>query len=315
MNKRIFLSTLLFLFVSIVIIFFFEESREFTIALFLRILLFVKKNILKILTAFFLVKGKFILMLFLKKIALLSATGLGKRYIVEKVVMENFKKHFLDHLADDFKRLAKHAKDNFKNFPLVKKIIAIFAFLGSLGFVGKFMGGMLAFKVFIAKIWSFLLVLFLKMGTAVAYFFTDYIWGSWLAPIVEVVIFSWLLSWMEKVPFLSKGIQKIYAFFVAWFGWFEYYMEKIFHIPVKRLLKWSVKKIQTGIYRFIDYKKVSIWKRLQEDRKLNPNPHQILLQKRKESEKEDDIRYISTRNRLIHKRKKREKARPVKVAL
>jgi len=306
MNKRIFWSTLSFLFTLILIVLFFEESREFVFALLLRIVLFVKKNIFKMLAAFFLVKGKFIFTLFMKKIALLSATGLGKRYVVEKVVMGNVKKHFLDHLADDFKRLANHAKENFKNFPLIKKFITVFAFLGSLGFVGKFMGGMLALKVFVAKVWSFLLAIFLKTSTAVIYFFTDFLWDSWLAPIVEVVIFSWLLSWMEKVPFLSKGIQKLYTFFVAWFGWFEYYMEKIFHIPVKRFLKWLVKKIQTSIYRFIGYEKVSIWKRLHEDRTLNPNSHTLLMQKRKSKRLEKKKTHVSSYKRLKEKRKEQK---------
>ena len=306
MNKRIFWSTLSFLFTLILVVLFFEESREFVFAVFLRILLFVKKNLFKMLAAFFLVKGKFILTLFMKKIALLSATGLGKRYIVEKVVMGNVKKHFLDHLADDFKRLANHAKENFKNFPLIKKFITVFAFLGSLGFVGKFMGGMLALKVFVAKVWSFLLAIFLKTSTAVVYFFTDFLWDSWLAPIVEVVIFSWLLSWLEKIPFLSKSIYKLYSFFVAWFGWLEYYMEKIFHLPMKRFLKWLVKKIQKSIYRFIGYKKVSIWKRLQEDRTLNPNKHRILMKKRTSRKLEKKKIYVSTYARLKEKRKVRK---------
>ena len=59
----------------IVILFSIEESRTFIVAFFLRAILFVKKNIIMILTAFFLVKGKFILTLFLKKIALLSAAS------------------------------------------------------------------------------------------------------------------------------------------------------------------------------------------------------------------------------------------------
>ena len=305
MRKRIFWTALLLFLALIFIIMLFEESREFLFALLLRILLFVKKNIFKMLAAFFLVKGKFILTLFMKKIALLSATGLGKRYVVEKVMMQNFKKHFLDHLADDFKRLAKHAKENFKNFPLIKKMITVFAFLGSLGFVGKFMGGMLAVKVFVAKVWSFLLSIFLKTGTAVVYFFTDYLWESWLAPIIEVLIFSWLLSWMEKVPFLSEGMQKIYTFFVAWLEWFEYYVQKLFHIPIKRFLKWSVKKIQTAIYDFIGYKKVSLWKRLQEDRALNPNSHAKLAQKRKEQKAKSVCTYVSPREKILAKRKKK----------
>ncbi len=307
MKKRFLLWSVLLLLVALMIVFSHGESRALLVAFFLRIVLFVKKNLFALLAAFFLVKGKFILKLFLKKLVMLSATGLGKRYVVEKVVMENIKIHFLNHLSNDIKRLVQHAKKNFKNFPLVKKIMTVFVFLGSLGFIGKFMGGMLAVKVFIAKVWSFLLALFLKVGTAVTYFFTDYLWGSWLAPIVEVVIFTWLLSWMEKVPFLAKGLRKIYAFFVFWFGWMEYYLEKIFHIPVKGFLKWLVKKIQNGIDHFIGYERVSAWQRLKQRRTLKPNTYTQLIEKRnKRMQGEKERTYISLHDALLEKRKPKE---------
>ena len=307
MNKRILGWVVLLLFVVLIVVFSVEESRAFVTAFVLRLFLFVKKNLFALLAAFFLVKGKFILTLFLKKLALLSATGLGKRYVVEKVVMGNVKTHFLDHLADDIKRLIKHAKENFKNFTIVKKIITIFAFLGSLGFVTKFMGGMLAIKVFVAKVWSFLLAVFLKTGRSIDYQFPIDCWSSWLAPIVEVVVFTWLLSWMEKVPFLAKIFRKVYAFFVSTFGWMEKYIEKIFHIPVKGFLKWLVKRIQNSIYTFIGYKKVSPWKRLNENRALTPNSHRKLHKKREErkSMMQKNV-YISAHQKLLGKRKQRK---------
>jgi hypothetical protein len=281
-----------------------EEIRAFVVALFLRIVLLVKKNLFALFAAFFLVKGKFILTLFIKKLAMLSATGLGKRYVVEKVVIDNVKTHFLDHLSVDIRRVIRYAKKNFINFPLSKKIITVLAFLGSLGFIGKFMGSMIAVKVFLAKVWSFLLALFLKVSTAVTYFFTDYLWGSWIAPIVEVVIFTWLLSWMEKLPFLAKGLRKVYDFFIFWFGWLEYYVEKIFHIPLKGFLKWLVKKIQNSIYHFLGYEKISVWKRLKQNRTLNPNSHAKLIAKRKERiQKKTKSSYISSRDVLLDKRK------------
>lgn len=307
MKKQLLLSILLLLLVSIMIIFSNDESRAFVVALFLRIVFFIKKNLFTLLAAFFLVKGKFILKLFLKKLVLLAATGLGKRYVVEKVVMGNVKTHFLDHLTHDISRLIQHAKKNFKNFPLVKKMMTVFIFLGSLGFIGKFMGGMLAVKVFVAKVWSFLLAIFLKVGTAVAYFFTDYLWGSWLAPIVEVIIFTWLLSWMEKVPFLAKGLRKIYAFFIRLFGWMEVYLEKVFHIPVKGFLNWLVKKIQKSIYRFIGVKRVSSWKRVNQNRRFNPSIHTKLIDKRKKRMQEKKERtYFSPQKMLVEKRKKQK---------
>lgn len=304
MNKRIVGWIVLLFFVTLIVVFSVEESRAFVTAFILRLFLFAKKSLFALLAAFFLVKGKFILTLFLKKLALLSATGLGKRYVVEKVVMGNVQTHFLDHLTDDIKRLVNHAKENFRNFTIVKKAITVFAFLGSLAFVTKFMGGMLAIKVFVAKVWSFLLAVFLKISTAIVYFFTDYLWGSWLAPIVEVVVFTWLLSWMEKIPFLAKILRKIYAFFVSTFGWMEKYIEKIFHIPVKGFLKWLVKRIQNSIYKFIGYKKVSYWKRLKESRELNPNRHRTLQKTREERKsKMKKSAYISAHQKLLEKRK------------
>ena len=304
MNKHIFLWLIFILITGMVLLFSIEESRMLFIDFIVGIFHFLKENILAILAAFFLVKGKFILTLFLKKIALLSVTGLGKRYVIEKIINHNVKIHFLDHIRDDIKRLVTFIKKNFKSFPLVKQIIAVFAFLGSLGFVGKFMGGMLAMKVFIAKFWSFLLVLFLKVGTAVVYFFTDYVWGSWIAPIVEVVIFTWLFSWIEKVPFLGKVLRKFYTFFVTLFEYVEYILEKVFHIPVKGFLRWLTKQIQYKIYKFIGYKPTSGWETLKQTRVLNPNKHTQLIHKRLDrKEKKKAHLSVSLRERLLEKRR------------
>jgi len=288
-----------------VLLFSMEQSRTFVIALFFRALFFLKKNIVMILSAFFLVKGKFILTLFIKKIALLSATGLGKRYLIEKVINHNLKIHFLDHISDDIKHLMAYVKKNFQNFPIVKQLFAGFTFLASLGFVGKFMGGMLAMKVFIAKIWSFLLAIFLKVGTTVFYFFTDYLWGSWIAPIVEVFIFSWLLEWMEKIPLLKKGLSYIYRLFLSTFNTIEYYLEKIFHIPARSFFKFLTLQSKKMMYKFMGYKRVSAWYRVKEMHKLELNKHALLLKKRENRRTLKKRDYLSPREKLKVKREKR----------
>ena len=304
MNKRIAWGIVGFILVLAIVLFSIEETSTFLVALILRIFFFIKHNIISLLTAFFLVKGKFILTLFLKKVAFLSATGLSKRYLIEKVINHNLKIHFLDHIADDIKRLAVYTKEHFKDFPIIKQVITGLAFLGSLGFVGKLMGSMLAMKVFIAKFWSFILALLLKFSTAMIYFFTDYLWGSWIAPLVEILIFSWLLKLMEKVPFLEKYIQKSYRFFLDIFEWLEVYMEKIFHIPVKRFFKFLAKYIKKYIYKFIGYTKVSSWKRLKEVRLLQPNAYSLLKEKRIEGKEKRKLKkYLSTYEKLKQKRK------------
>ncbi len=307
MQKRLLLWVIPLTIVTVIVLLGMEESRTFLIALFLRIVLFVKKNFIALLAAFFLVKGKFMLKLFLKKLAILSATGLGKRYVVEKVIIGNVKTHFWDHISDDINRFVRHAKKNFQNFPLVKKMITIFAFLGSLGFIAKSMGVMLALKVFLAKVWSFLLALSLKVGTAITYFFTDYLWGSWLAPIVEVILFSWLLAWMEKVPFLAKGVRRVYTFFIFVFGWLEHTIEKVFHIPVKGFLKWLVKKIQEYIDHFIGVEQISVWCKIKQNRTLHPNLHTKLLDTRQKRVQKKKKSYLSAREIILQGRKKKKR--------
>ncbi|MCF6206383.1 MAG: hypothetical protein L3J47_05770 [Sulfurovum sp.] len=241
---------------------------------------FAKESIVAILVAFFLVKGKFVLKLFLKKVLFISATGLGKRYLIERVFNHHFKVYFLDHIKDDLVRLMLHIKENFMHFPLTKKIIAALAFLGSLSYVGKFMGWMLALKVIVAKIWSFLLALVLKTGSMVVYFFTDYIWGSWLAPIIEVVIFGWLLELLEKVPFLTKSIRWLFRLFAAMAQWLDAWIGRLFHHPIRSLFRWLLKQTRRLIYRFIGYKRVSAYYQLKELRTFEPSRFVRLQQER-----------------------------------
>ena len=281
-----------------------EEIRTFVIAVGMRAVLFAKKHMVVLITGFFLVKGKFVLALFMKKLALLSATGLGKRYLIEKVLTQQFKIHFLDHITGDVKRLLTYIKRNFKSFPLVKQIIAGFVFIGSLGFVGKFLGGVLAMKVFIAKIWSFLLALSLKVGTSILYFFTDYLWGSWFAPIVEIVIFNWLLEFMEKIPFLKPFMLKLYALFTRLFGWMERYLEIVLHLPVKRLAKYLRGKVKQHIHAFIGSKRLSMQRVLVEKRVKHPSPYQRLAQRAK-TKRTRRRGYQSAHKKLQEKRKRR----------
>ena len=309
-TKWIWLSPLFFL-LLMAVLFSIEESRDFLLLLFWDTYAFIKKNIIAILTAFFLVKGKFVINLFLRKILLLSATGLGKRYMIERVLNHQIKVHFMDHMKDDFRRLALHVKENFKNFPLVKQIITVFAFLGSLGFVGKFMGGILAVKVFIAKIWSFLLVVFLKLITGLFYFITKILWGSWVAPILEVLIFSWLLDWLEKVPFLKSVFNKVSQLFSYLFGWVEKLIAQLLKRPLRRFLKWLVKTMKIAIYKFIGYERVSLYKRLQESRHMHLNAYELVADKRKSRKRER--KHTSAWKHLKEKRERRKPLRQLPI--
>lgn len=303
MNKKLVIGALSLFVLTMLIVLSIEESRTFVVALVLRVFLFFKHNIVALLAAFFLVNGKFILTAFIKKIAFLSATGLGKRYLIEKVINHNLKIHFFDHIRQDIKRLFVYIKNNFKKFPLVKQVIAGVTFLASLSYVAKFMGGMIAVKVFIAKFWSFILAMLMKSSAAVVYFFTDYLWGSWIAPVLEVLIFSWILEWLERIPFVKTYLLKIYAYFMDAFRGLETLLEKVFHIPLKRFFKMLARHIKAHIYTFIDYRKVSAWWRLQEVRALSPNRHHVLMESRKERRKNKS----KERRSLYRARKEKKK--------
>lgn len=304
MHKKLAVWAIAVIILLVIVLFSIEESRTFLVALILRVFLFFKHNIVALLAAFFLVNGKFILTVFLKKVAVLSATGLGKRYLIEKVINHNLKIHFFDHISNDIKRLVLYIKKNFKKFPVVKQIITVLTFIASLSYVGKFLGSMIAVKVFVAKFWSFLLGLFLKSSTAVVYFFTDYLWTSWIATIVEVFIFSWILALLEKIPFVKKYLLKVYTFFMDVVTWFEDALEEILHIPVKRFFKRLARYIKEHIYTFIGYRKVSAWWRLQEVRALRPNRHTELQTKRQERKMKQTKERVSLYARRKQKRKK-----------
>lgn len=231
----------------------------------------LKEYLAALFAAFFLVKGKFVLKIFLKKIALISATGLTKRYLIEKVFTYHLKVHFFAHIKRDVTRLFRHIKRNFMRFPLTKKLIALFAFLGSLSYVAKFMGTVLAIKVMMAKLWSFLLAWVLKVGNAVVYFLTDYVWGSWLAPLIEVVVFGWILSWLEKVPYLKEVIFALYRLFRRVMHLFDFVAERVLHLPLRRIFRFLVRQTREMIYRFIGYTRPPIYIQLRELRKMRPS--------------------------------------------
>jgi hypothetical protein len=280
-----------------------EDARTVIIALLWRLFFFLKKHIILIVTGFFLVKGKFILSLFLKKLAMISATGLGKRYVIERVISKNIKHHFFDPIRDDIKRLAYYLKEHFREFPLVNRLIALFTFIGSLGIVGKLMGGLLVLKVLIARFWSLLLAIVLKVGTGLAYFFTDIFWGSWVAPIIEVLLFTWLLEWLEKIPFLKRIFAAIYASLLTLFETFEDLLERYFHLPVRRILHRFAMGIRRAIYRIIGYERVNAYRALQQMRQMHPTAHRRIIQKRESYRQKRRRARVSRRDQLIVKRR------------
>jgi len=242
---------------------------------------FAKEYTIAFVTGFFLVKGKFVFKVFAKRMIVLSATGLTKRYLIEKVFTYHLKVHFLDHVMADIKRLLNYIKGLFMKVSLFNKAVTLLMSLSSMAIVAKFMGKMLALKVIFAKIWSFFLALFLQFGSGVIRFFTDYLWGSWLAPIIDVVIFGWLLGWLERIPYLRSAIMRLYRWIAYAVSIFDWVMERLLHIPIRRMFRWLVKQTRMAIYRFIGYKRLPAYQQLRALRSYEPSAF-IRLKKRRE---------------------------------
>jgi len=279
-----------------------EEVRTFIIAFILRVLTFIERNIITIFMSFLLVKGKFVWLIFIKKMTILSATGLGKRYLTEKVFIHHLTENLINPLRADIIHLINHIKKYFTDFNIVKKIISIFLFLSSLSYLAKYMGIFLAIKVVLAKIWSFLLAFFLKISTAFIYFFTNYIWNSWITPIVEILIFSWFFSLMEKVPLINRFLQKIYTYFQDFLSVIDRILEKIFHIPLRSLMGFLVKFIRKLIRKFINIPHKSKFQELKYTHHQLPNSHIKVKIKRDKRKKIKEKSYQSIFNRLRNKR-------------
>jgi hypothetical protein len=189
--------------------------------------------------------------------------------------------HFFNHIKRDLIKLYEHIKANFMQYSISKKIVSFFGMIASLGIIGKIAGKLLALKVLFAKIWSFLLAISLKVGSSVVYFVSEYLWAGWLAPLLDILIFSWVLKLLHAIPILESSINKIYEFF----KWLVYLVDTIFaflfHKHIQAIFRWMLKISQRAIYKFIGYKRVSAYKQLQELRAYNPSIYQKLKSKKR----------------------------------
>lgn len=256
-----------------------DSVRAFLFALIIRVLFLIKSKI-SLFIGSFLVKGKFVLFVFLKKVGIISTIELTKRYVIEKIIVKTLKNHFLNHIKDDIKRLYTHFYGKFIGFTIVKRLIVLFTFLSSVTLIGRFFGLFLTLKVLLAKVWSFMLMVVLKISAFVSYFFTDLLWNSWLASLVEIVIFSWFLSILEKMPMLKGFFTKLYRHLSALFDRFELMVEFLLK-PFKHNLRHLANKIERWINCIIGIHAMPPYQQLLIKRTQNPSPYQRLRATRK----------------------------------
>ncbi len=271
---------------------------------------FLKRYFLALLAAFFLVKGKFIWALFVRKVVMMSATELSKRYVMEQIVAHNLKRHFFDHIKEDLSRLARHLAHRFKRFPLAKRLMTVVAFIGSLGIVGKLAGAALFIKVVLARIWSFLLRITLRVGNLLTLFFVEVLWQGILLPLLELLLLSRLWRLLIRLPgmaLLLRLLRRLYDLFGRYFGAL---LRRYVQVPLKRLLRRAALRIRELIYAYIGFRKENAWQRLQKLRTLRPSYHTILRQKAppKVRRKAERLRKREKKSRFLIRREDRERS-------
>jgi hypothetical protein len=170
------------------------------------------------------------------------------------------------------------------------------------------MGKLLALKVLFAKIWSFLLAISLKVGSGVVYFVSEYLWAGWLAPLLDILIFSWVLKLLHAIPMLESGIEKIYSAIKWLVSLVDTIFALLFQKHIQNLFRWMLKKSKKAIYKFIGYKQVSAYKQLQELRAYNPSIYEQLKRKRANS-KNKRVKRVSKYQQMRDKKVKKTRSK------
>lgn len=190
---------------------------------------------------------KFILMSLSSKLILLIIS-LGKRYIIDNVVMVSLNNNFINHIKKPIAKLVNHYLLLIKELS-VKKRIAIWAAAVGIPFIIitpiLYFVGIFTFlleKIFSANLWKAILLWFLKIITVFFTFFSN-IWDSWFAPILEVILFTWILGILEKIPFLGKVLRPIYVFFNKFILGIKSFLDKYFHKKMQKTLGKVISKI------------------------------------------------------------------------
>jgi len=181
-------------------------------------------------------KGK--IFSFLSKMTFFKGVSLAiKRFLIDNVVSKWLDKHIISHLKKPigdffnyYKRLNWKAK--------IKKSILLIVPASIVGVVMYWGGYMQSFalyaqlKTIVIAFFKILWVVLSKAIASITYVFTNFIAGTWLAPIVEIFALSWLLSLIERIPYVGPPITKFFNFlgqgFSAIFEKMSFYFNKFF---------------------------------------------------------------------------------------
>ncbi len=210
-------------------------------------LLYLKTKIPLMIIAFLLSMKKFVLGLTTLKLLFIGV----KRYIIDNIIATNLKAHYFSHVIEP-------AKQWWQQFDLKQKVllfipVSIVTVLGSyatgLSNVLNFIGIKTLIIGFFKSLWL--------LGSKVIYFFTVYLWSTWLAPVLEIFVFSWILKLLEKIPFIKKYLTWIYEKISAVLIKLGLFLERMIHKPIQKQLTKAGKRTADYLKKSNDKKKLA----------------------------------------------------------
>lgn len=277
---NIFFVLLFLIFVTSNIYMFFPNVFDVFVSFVIRISIFVKAKLWLLFLSFFLINGKFVFKLFIKKLIFILPLGLAKRYFIEKILIKNITYNYLKKLP--FNDFFKFLSNKFIKISKTSKIIGFLSFLFSAILGLSFFGDLIIFKILMAKLWSVLLLIFTKLATISYIIIID---TSWIKTFIEILIYGWILSKLEKTKYIGKYIFKIYNLIYNFFIKILNQPIKIFfHYLTIKTSKLMHKTMKTkGYNRYLDFilreriTNKSIYKHLEEYRKIKLNKYKTMV--------------------------------------
>lgn len=175
----------------------------------------------------------------IKKAALLTSIGLGKRFFVDVVVMGHIRKYYLEKIKDPVAELIAHFRAIWTRLSPFKKLISVLP-ASIAGYVVHALGfsGTLLKNTLTAKFWSHFLLLVMKFWAAIGLFVTEVFVQSWLTPFIEVFFISILLKQLKQIPVVYEFMERV------WNG---------FAVLVRKIAELLQKMVQGNLERGMDY--------------------------------------------------------------
>lgn len=186
----------------------------------------------------------------LKKAALLTSIGLGKRFVVDVVVMGQIKRHYLEKIQEPVAELITHLKASWKRWSPLKKVLSILPasvagyLVHALGFSGTLLKNTLT-----AKFWSHLLLLIMKLWAAIGLFVTEVFIHSWLTPFIEVFFISIILKQLKRIPFVYELMERFWNGFAGLIRRLADLMRKAVKGNIEKSMGLGAKKTTEMIHR------------------------------------------------------------------